>query len=95
MSINIFERREKPDLHIRKNLEHSGFGKRNSKCNNSFQYSQKRIEKNASSSETIDAAVYQIGLSLKKANEFEFLIEKRKCHLPKAFCDNPNMEENQ
>lgn len=60
-----------------------------------FNILKKELKKTASSSETIDAAVYQIGLSLKKANEFEFLIEKRKCHLPKAFCDNPNMEENQ
>ena len=89
MSINIFERRESPDLHIRTNLEHSGFGKRNSKCNNSFQYSQKRIEKKtAPSSETIDAAVYQISQSLEKANDFEFCLEQRKCEIKDAY-ENP------
>lgn len=54
-----------------------------------FNILKKELKKTTSSSETIDAAVYQIGLSLKKAKEFKFLIEKRKYHLPKALskCD--------
>lgn len=46
------------------------------------------MKKTAPSSETIDAAVYQISQSLEKANDFEFCLEQRKCEIKDAY-ENP------
>ena len=46
------------------------------------------LKKTASSSDVVDAAVYQISQSLEKANDFEFCLEQRKCEIKDAY-ENP------
>ena len=53
-----------------------------------FYILKKELKKTAPSSETIDAAVYQISQSLEKANDFEFCLEQRKCEIKDAY-ENP------
>lgn len=51
------------------------------------------LEKAMPSKEVIDGAIHTISESLKKAEKFEFCIEKRKCHF-KEDSENPTIEEN-
>ncbi len=58
-----------------------------------FNILKKELKKTAPSSETIDAAVYQISQSLEKANDFEFCLEQRKCEIKDAY-ENPRFAGN-
>lgn len=53
----------------------------------------KELKKTASSSDVVDAAVYQISQSLEKANDFEFCLEQRKCEIKDAY-ENPRFAGN-
>lgn len=58
-----------------------------------FDILKKELKKTAPSSETVDAAVYQISQSLEKANDFEFCLEQRKCEIKDAY-ENPRFAGN-
>ena len=58
-----------------------------------FDILKKELKKTASSSDVVDAAVYQISQSLEKANDFEFCLEQRKCEIKEAY-ENPRFAGN-
>lgn len=58
-----------------------------------FDILKKELKKTAPSSETVDAAIYQISQSLEKANDFEFCLEQRKCEIKDAY-ENPRFAGN-
>lgn len=58
-----------------------------------FDILKKELKKTASSSDVVDAAVYQISQSLEKANDFEFCLEQRKCEIKDAY-ENPRFAGN-
>lgn len=58
-----------------------------------FNILKKELKKTASSSDVVDAAVYQISQSLEKANDFEFCLEQRKCEIKDAY-ENPRFAGN-
>ena len=58
-----------------------------------FDIMQEELKKATPSKETIDSAASVIKNSLKKASDFEFCLEQRKCEIT-ASCENPRFEGN-
>ncbi|MGN0416964.1 hypothetical protein [Anaerostipes faecalis] len=58
-----------------------------------FNIMQEELDKATPSEEIIDSAANVIKKSLKKASDFEFCLEQRKCKITTS-CENPRFEGN-
>lgn len=59
-----------------------------------FEVLMDELQKDKPSKETVDNLSQAVLSTLKKAEKFEFCIEKRKCYFKEA-SENPRVEENQ